>query len=121
MADGGVHLLFVDVLYLGGRAAQDSFLLLFGQRLCHHLDGFHPLVPATRHSNRGCFRGAPGVGEREKRRGNNGEEGRGNRTGKERRPREEKAKEESEEVLEEQPDLSSGVSTWKVLSMTVVH
>lgn len=113
MADGGVHLLFVDVLYLGGRAAQDSFLLLFGQRLCHHLDGFHPLVPATRHSNRGCFRGAPGVGEREKRRGN--------RTGKERRPREEKAKEESEEVLEEQADLSSGVSTWKVLSMTVVH
>ncbi len=46
VADGGVHLLLVDVLDLGGGAAQDALLLLFGQRLSYHLDGLGPLVPA---------------------------------------------------------------------------
>lgn len=46
VADGGVHLLLVDVLDLGGGAAQDALLLLLGQRLGDHLDGLGPLVPA---------------------------------------------------------------------------
>lgn len=46
VADGGVHLLLVDVLDLGGGAAQDALLLLLGQRLGYHLDGLGPLVPA---------------------------------------------------------------------------
>lgn len=51
VADGGVHLLLVDVLDLGGGAAQDALLLLFGQRLSYHLDGLCPFVPAG-HNNR---------------------------------------------------------------------
>lgn len=45
VADGGVHLLLIDDLDLGGGAAQDSFLLLLGQLVRHHLDGFYPFVP----------------------------------------------------------------------------
>ena len=48
VADGGVHLLLVDVLDLRGGAAQDALLLLLGQRLCDHLDGLCPLVPNRR-------------------------------------------------------------------------
>lgn len=44
VADGGVHLLLIDVLDLRCGAAQDALLLLLGQRLCYHLDGFGPLV-----------------------------------------------------------------------------
>lgn len=58
VADGGVHLLLVDVLDLGGGAAQDALLLLFGQRLGYHLDGLGPLVPAG-HKERFCS--LPGV------------------------------------------------------------
>lgn len=47
VADGRVHLLLVDVLDLGDGAAQDALLLLFGQRVGHHLDGLGPLVPAA--------------------------------------------------------------------------
>lgn len=47
VADGGVHLLLVDDLDLGGGAAQDSFLLLLGQLVRHHLYRFHPFVPVT--------------------------------------------------------------------------
>lgn len=47
VADGRVHLLLVDVLDLGDGAAQDALLLLFGQRIGHHLDGLGPLVSAA--------------------------------------------------------------------------
>lgn len=46
VTDGRVHLLLVDVLDLGDGAAQDTLLLLFGQRLGHHLNGLGPLVSA---------------------------------------------------------------------------
>lgn len=51
VADGRVHLLLVDVLDLGDGAAQDALLLLFGQRVGHHLDGLGPLIPATEHTS----------------------------------------------------------------------
>lgn len=47
VADGRVHLFLVDVFNLGDGAAQDALLLLFGQRVGHHLDGLGPLVPAA--------------------------------------------------------------------------
>lgn len=47
VTDGGVHLLLIDDLDLGGGTAQDTFLLLLGQLVRHHLDRFHPFVPVT--------------------------------------------------------------------------
>lgn len=43
-----VHLFLVDVFDLRDGATQDSFLFLFGQLVCHHLNGLDPLIPGYR-------------------------------------------------------------------------